>query len=64
MLGLLKVYSSSGARLWDAEGNEYLDAISGVAATDLGHSHPVITAHNRSEYGLLRDQKRLGGIGQ
>ncbi|MGO0628684.1 aminotransferase class III-fold pyridoxal phosphate-dependent enzyme [Pseudomonas sp. SAR267] len=38
----------SGARLWDAEGNEYLDAISGVAATDLGHSHPVITAHNRS----------------
>ncbi|TFH88768.1 aspartate aminotransferase family protein [Billgrantia azerbaijanica] len=31
-----------GARLWDAEGREYLDAIAGVAVTNLGHAHPEI----------------------
>ena len=33
-----------GARLWDTHGREYLDAIAGVAVTNLGHSHPEITA--------------------
>lgn len=31
-----------GSRLWDAEGNEYLDLLSGLAVTSLGHSHPVV----------------------
>lgn len=34
----------SGARLWDAQGTEYLDAIAGVAVTSLGHAHPEIAA--------------------
>ena len=29
-----------GARIWDVEGNEYLDFSSGIAVTCLGHSHP------------------------
>lgn len=33
-----------GARLWDEQGVEYLDAIAGVAVTSLGHAHPAITA--------------------
>jgi len=33
-----------GARLWDTQGVEYLDAIAGVAVTSLGHAHPDITA--------------------
>lgn len=33
-----------GARLWDAEGREYLDAIAGVAVTSLGHAQPEIAA--------------------
>jgi acetylornithine aminotransferase len=33
-----------GARLWDTEGNEYLDALGGIAVCALGHSHPEITA--------------------
>lgn len=31
-----------GARLWDADGNEYLDMLAGIAVASLGHAHPVI----------------------
>lgn len=33
----------SGSRLWDADDNEYLDAIGGLAVTLLGHAHPKIS---------------------
>jgi acetylornithine/N-succinyldiaminopimelate aminotransferase len=31
-----------GTRLWDAEGNEYLDFLSGISVTQLGHCHPAV----------------------
>jgi acetylornithine/N-succinyldiaminopimelate aminotransferase len=31
-----------GARVWDADGKEYLDFVGGWAANSLGHCHPVI----------------------
>ncbi len=31
-----------GCRVWDVEGREYLDFISGIAVTSLGHSSPVV----------------------
>ncbi|MBM4445820.1 MAG: acetylornithine transaminase [Chloroflexi bacterium] len=31
-----------GARVWDAEGKEYLDFVAGAAVNSLGHCHPVI----------------------
>jgi predicted acetylornithine/succinylornithine family transaminase len=31
-----------GVRLWDSEGNEYLDFLGGLAVTSLGHAHPVV----------------------
>lgn len=31
-----------GARLWDVEGNEYLDALAGIAVNNLGHCHPNV----------------------
>ena len=34
----------SGARLWDRDGREYLDFLSGLAVTSLGHSHPRVAA--------------------
>lgn len=52
----------AGARLWDFEGNEYLDAISGVAVTNLGHSHPVITAAIAEQAGLLMHTSNMFGI--
>ncbi len=33
-----------GARLWDADGNEYLDFLSGIGVTSVGHSHPHVVA--------------------
>lgn len=30
-----------GCRVWDAEGNEYLDFLAGIAVNALGHAHPV-----------------------
>jgi acetylornithine/N-succinyldiaminopimelate aminotransferase len=30
-----------GARVWDIEGNEYLDFLAGIAVNALGHAHPV-----------------------
>ncbi len=32
-----------GARLFDSEGNSYLDFLSGIAVTGFGHNHPEIT---------------------
>jgi len=31
-----------GTRLWDAEGKEYLDFVSGLAVCNLGHCHPKV----------------------
>jgi acetylornithine/succinyldiaminopimelate/putrescine aminotransferase len=33
-----------GTELWDASGKHYLDFLSGISVTSLGHSHPVVTA--------------------
>jgi predicted acetylornithine/succinylornithine family transaminase len=31
-----------GSRLWDTDGRSYLDFLSGLAVTGLGHAHPVV----------------------
>lgn len=31
-----------GCRLWDAEGNEYLDFLAGIAVCSLGHAHEAV----------------------
>ncbi|MDQ2753989.1 MAG: acetylornithine/succinylornithine family transaminase, partial [Actinomycetota bacterium] len=31
-----------GSRLWDREGKDYLDFLSGLAVTSLGHAHPAV----------------------
>ena len=33
-----------GTRLWDQAGREYLDAVAGVAVTNVGHSHPRVVS--------------------
>ena len=33
----------SGSWLWDTEGKRYLDFLSGLAVTSLGHAHPAVT---------------------
>ncbi|MET0738106.1 MAG: aminotransferase class III-fold pyridoxal phosphate-dependent enzyme, partial [Acidimicrobiales bacterium] len=31
-----------GSELWDTEGKRYLDFLSGLAVTSLGHAHPEV----------------------
>ena len=31
-----------GARVWDADGKEYLDFLAGIAVNSLGHCHPAV----------------------
>ncbi|MEV4019857.1 acetylornithine transaminase [Nonomuraea angiospora] len=31
-----------GTRVWDVDGNEYLDFIGGIATSSLGHAHPAL----------------------
>lgn len=33
----------AGVWLWDTDGNQYLDAVAGIAVCGLGHAHPAIT---------------------
>lgn len=35
---------SEGSRLWDADGNEYIDYALGMGPVILGHAHPVVNA--------------------
>jgi predicted acetylornithine/succinylornithine family transaminase len=43
-----------GCLLWDAEGNEYLDFISGLGVNNIGHSHPhLINAIKRQAEELI-----------
>lgn len=32
----------AGCRVWDADGNEYLDFLAGIAVNNLGHCHPAV----------------------
>ncbi len=38
-----------GARLWDADGTEYLDFQTGLAVNSLGHCHPAVVAAIREQ---------------
>ncbi|MCC5480740.1 acetylornithine transaminase [Streptomyces barringtoniae] len=38
----LPLVRGQGARVWDAEGNEYLDFLGGIAVNALGHAHPAV----------------------
>jgi len=38
----LVITKGKGCKLWDKDGREYLDFVSGLAACNLGHSHPSV----------------------
>ena len=38
----LPLVRGEGARVWDADGKEYLDFVGGIAVNALGHAHPAI----------------------
>ena len=42
-----------GPRLWDSDGNEYLDFLSGISVSSVGHCHPKVVEAIRAQAGEL-----------
>jgi acetylornithine/LysW-gamma-L-lysine aminotransferase len=40
----VQIVRGEGARLWDADGNVYIDCVGGQGAANLGHAHPAVLA--------------------
>ncbi len=76
----LKLVRGEGAWLWDEDGRRYLDLLSGLAVTSLGHSHPAVAEalHQQAQtllhvsnlfgtdpgWQVARTLDRLLGVGQ
>lgn len=48
-----------GAQLYDESGRAYLDAVSGIAVTNLGHAHPGVTEALQTQAGQLLHTSNL-----
>ncbi len=48
-----------GARLWDVDGNEYLDFLCGISVTNVGHCHPRVVTAVREQVGRLMHASNL-----
>jgi len=42
-----------GVRVWDSDGREYIDLLSGIGVASLGHAHPALTAALAEQAGTL-----------
>ena len=42
-----------GCRLWDADGNEYLDFLAGISVAQIGHCHPALVEAIAAQAGRL-----------
>lgn len=48
-----------GVKLWDVEGNEYIDFLCGISVTNLGHCHPRVVEAVREQAGRLMHVSNL-----
>ena len=51
-----------GCYLWDTEGKRYLDALSGISVTSLGHNYPALTAALQQQVAQLLHTSNLYSI--
>jgi acetylornithine/N-succinyldiaminopimelate aminotransferase len=49
----LELVRGAGTRLWDADGEEYLDFLSGISVLNVGHCHPAVVTAVREQVGTL-----------
>ncbi|MGO9974385.1 MAG: acetylornithine/succinylornithine family transaminase [Solirubrobacteraceae bacterium] len=49
----------SGCRLWDAEGNEYLDFLAGISVLNVGHCHPRVVGAVQQQVARLQHVTNL-----
>ncbi|HTY53401.1 MAG TPA: acetylornithine/succinylornithine family transaminase [Methanomicrobiales archaeon] len=38
----MEIVRGAGAKVWDTEGNEYIDCVAGIAVCSTGHCHPAV----------------------
>jgi acetylornithine/N-succinyldiaminopimelate aminotransferase len=55
----LALARGEGSRVWDADGNRYLDLIAGIAVSALGHAHPAIVDAVTAQVGKLAHTSNL-----
>ena len=55
----LALARGAGCRVWDADGNQYLDLIAGIAVSALGHAHPAIVNAVSSQVATLAHSSNL-----
>jgi len=55
----LALARGEGCRVWDADGNQYLDLIAGIAVSALGHAHPAIVQAVTSQAGKIAHTSNL-----
>ena len=49
----------SGCKLWDSEGNEYLDFLAGISVLNVGHCHPRVVEAVREQAATLTHATNL-----
>jgi len=49
----MALVKGEGCRVWDADGNSYLDFVGGLAVNSLGHCHPRVVEAIREQAGKL-----------
>jgi predicted acetylornithine/succinylornithine family transaminase len=49
----VELVRGAGTRLWDADGDEYLDFLSGISVLNVGHCHPQVVEAVREQVGTL-----------
>ncbi len=55
----LALVKGEGAYVWDADGNQYLDFVAGLAVNSLGHCHPQVVEAVREQAGRLMHVSNL-----
>jgi len=55
----LALARGEGSRVWDVDGNRYLDLIAGIAVSALGHAHPAIVDAVTAQVGRIAHTSNL-----
>ncbi|ADB52029.1 aspartate aminotransferase family protein [Conexibacter woesei] len=55
----VEIVRGEGTRMWDAEGAEYLDFLSGISVLNVGHCHPAVVEAVREQAGRLTHTTNL-----
>ncbi len=57
------IYShGAGSRMWDVDGNEYIDYVGGAGALILGHSHPAVVKASQDQ--IARGAHMFGSLNE